>query len=302
MKRKRLKFHIGLRTVKTAVAVIIAMLIVDSYGATTSKLIFAMLGAMATVQPTFKESLESCMTQIIGVLFGALVGVILLTLHVPSLIAAGIGIILVITLYNAFGIRYSPGIPCLIVVTLCTTPDIQPFTYAVGRIWDSAIGLGVGMLINTLIFPYDNSQQIRATVKSLDQELIRFLENMFDGDDILPDADEMSLRIRNMERQLKIFENQKLILHMRRQKQDLEVFRRCEGKAKVLVARMEVLSRMEQPGRLTEENRKKLIECGADIRDERPLELLTEIDVVVNYHVRQILLLRQELLDALNGK
>ena len=302
MKRKRLKFHIGLRTVKTAVAVIIAMLIVDSYGATTSKLIFAMLGAMATVQPTFKESLESCMTQIIGVLFGALVGVILLTLHVPSLIAAGIGIILVITLYNAFGIRYSPGIPCLIVVTLCTTPDIQPFTYAVGRIWDSAIGLGVGMLINTLIFPYDNSQQIRATVKSLDQELIRFLENMFDGDDILPDADEMSLRIRNMERQLKIFENQKLILHMRRQKQDLEVFRRCEGKAKVLVARMEDLSRMEQPGRLTEENRKKLIECGADIRDERPLELLTEIDVVVNYHVRQILLLRQELLDALNGK
>lgn len=302
MNRKRFKLHIGLRTIKTAAAVIIAMIVVDSYGATTSKLIFAMLGAMAAVQPTFKESLESCMTQIIGVLFGALMGVLLLALHVPSLVATGIGIIMVISLYNAFGIRYSPGIPCLIVVTLCTTPDIQPFTYAVGRIWDSAIGLGIGMLINTLIFPYDNSQQIRATLKSLDQELIRFLENMFDGDDILPDADEMSRQIAGMERQLKIFSNQKLIMHMRRQQQELEIFRRCEGKAKVLVARMEVLSRMEHPGRLNEENRQKLIECGAVIQDERPLELLQEVDVVVNYHVRQILILRQELMDVLNDK
>lgn len=302
MNLKSFRLRIGLRTIKTAAAVIISMIIVDSYGATTSKLIFAMLGAMAAVQPTFKESLESCMTQIIGTLFGALMGVILLALNVPSLVATGIGIIMVITLYNAFGIHYSPGIPCLIVVTLCTTPDVRPFTYAVGRIWDSAIGLGIGMLINTLIFPYDNSQQIRKTLESLDRELIRFLENMFDGDDILPDAEEMSRQIASMERQLKIFSNQKLILHMRRQQEELEVFRRCEGRAKVLVARLEVLSRMEKPGILNEENRKKLLECGADIQDDRPLELLQEIDVVMNYHVRQILILRQELMDALNSR
>lgn len=301
MKNKFFRFRIGLRTIKTAVAVILSMIIVDSYGATTSKLIFAMLGAMAAVQPTFKESLESGMTQIIGTLFGALMGVVLLALKVPPLVATGIGIVMVITLYNAFGIHYAPGLPCLIVVTLCTTPDVQPFTYAVGRIWDSAIGLGVGMVINTLIFPYDNSQQIRSTLQSLDRELIRFLENMFDGDDILPDADEMSRQIASMERQLKIFSNQKLILHMRRQQQELEVFRRCEGKAKVLVARLEVLSRMEQPGILNGENRQRLLECGADIRDERPLELLQEIDVVMNYHVRQILIIRQDLMDALNS-
>ena len=301
MRNKSFRFRIGLRTIKTAVAVILSMIIVDSYGATTSKLIFAMLGAMAAVQPTFKESLESGMTQIIGTLFGALMGVVLLALKVPPLVATGIGIVMVITLYNAFGIHYAPGLPCLIVVTLCTTPDVQPFTYAVGRIWDSAIGLGVGMVINTLIFPYDNSQQIRSTMQSLDRELIRFLENMFDGDDILPDADEMSRQIASMELQLKIFSNQKLILHMRRQQQELEVFRRCEGKAKVLVARLEVLSRMEQPGILNGENRQRLLECGADIRDERPLELLQEIDVVMNYHVRQILIIRQDLMDALNS-
>ena len=284
---------------KTAVAVIIAMVLVDALGATTSKLIFAMLGAMAAVQTTFKASLESCLTQIVGVIFGALAGVALMALPIPGLMAAGIGIVLVITLYNALGIRFAPGLPCLIVVTLCTTPDIRPFTYAVGRIWDTAIGLGVGMLINSLVFPYDNSRQIRATLESLDRQVITFLEEMFDGDEVLPDADAMAKQIGALARQLEIFSDQRLLTHLSRQKRELEVFRTCESKARELLARMTVLSQVERPGRLNEENRRRLEKCGAVIRDQRPLDAVTERDVVTNYHVRQILTLRRELIQAL---
>lgn len=300
MPTKRPRIHIGLRTVKTAVAVIISMVIVDAYGATTSKIIFAMLGAMAAVQPTFKESLESCLTQIVGVLFGAAAGVLLLAFRLPPLVATGIGIVLTITLYNALRIRYSPGLACLIVVTLCTTEGIAPFTYAVTRIWDTAIGLGVGMAINTLIFPYDNSAQIRILVESLDQELIRFLENLFDGDDVIPDSAAMTRKIDDMARQLAIFSNQKLVLHLRRQKQELEQFRLCEGKARELLARMELISRAGRPGRLNDENRLRLKACGANIRDKRPYKNPQERDIVTNYHVRQILALRSELLEAIH--
>ena len=299
MRLKQLHIHIGLRTVKTIAAVIISMIVVNAYGATSSKLIFAMLGAMAAVQPTFRESVESCLAQIVGVLFGALAGVLLLTLPLHPLVATGIGMLLVITLYNGLRIRFSPSLPCLIVVMLCTTPDIQPMSYAFGRIWDTAIGLGVGMLINTLVFPYDNSRRIRSTAERLDRELIHFLEDMFDGDDILPAAGEMSHIIDDMARQLKIFSNQKLVLNLRRQRRQLEVFRICEGKARQLVAHMEVLSAMPQAGRLSEENRQRLIQCGADIRDPRKPEALTELDIVANYHVTQILSVRQDLLDAL---
>ncbi len=299
MLKKYFKIHIGLRTLKTALAVIIAMVIVDYYGTTSSKLIFAMLGAMASMMPTFKESLESCLTQIIGVLFGAVAGLMLNSLPFPDLAEAGIGIVLVITLYNALGIRFSPGLPCLVVVTLCTTPDIQAIPYALGRIWDSAIGLGTGMIINTLVFPYDNSNQIRATAESLERELIRFLEDMFDGDDELPDAKEMTKTINAMAHQLNTFSNQRLLMRLRRQKQELETFRLCEEKGRELLARMEVLSHMGRPGRLDAENRKRLAACGAEIRDQRPLDSVMERDVVTNYHIRQILTLRRELLDAL---
>lgn len=300
MKKNHLRVHVGLRTLKTAAAVIISMLIVNAYGSTSSKLIFAMLGAMAAVQPTFKESFESCLTQIIGVLFGAVAGVLLRFLPLPAMVICGIGIVLVITLYNTFHIKFSPTLPCLIVVILCTSTEIQPVAYAAGRIWDSAIGLTVGLVVNMLVFPYDNSYRIRETVRGLNKELIVFLEEMFDGDEVLPDAEKMVAKVDEMDRQLKIFANQKLFWHLRSQNRDIEKFRLCEGMARELVARMEVLSRMERPGRLNEENRHSLAASGANIRDQRPLDSVTERDVVTNYHVRQILRLRRELLEVLD--
>ena len=293
------RFRIGMRTFKTAAAVVISIVVVYFYGATPSKVIFAMLGAMATVLPTFKESLESCFSQILGVIFGALVGLLFQALDWHPLLSSGVGIIVVITLYNALKIRYSPTLACLIVVTISISPDVDPVSYAVTRIWDTAIGLTVGMLINTLVFPYDNSKQIRGLVASLDKEIIAFLEDMFDGDDELPDTEAMTKKINDMARMTGIFSNQRLVLHLKRQKEELEAFRTCEGKLRELLARMEVLSRMGHPGRLDEENRKSLAACGANIRDSRPLDSVLERDVVTNYHVRQILRLRRELLQVL---
>jgi uncharacterized membrane protein YgaE (UPF0421/DUF939 family) len=299
MKLNWSKVRIGLRTIKTAAAVVLSMILVNSYGFSTSKLIFAMLGAMAAVQPTFKESLESCLTQIVGVLFGALMGVLLLRMPIHPLMAAGIGIVLVIMLYNVLQIRFSPSLACLIVVTICTGQDIEPLTYSLERIWDTAIGLSVGMFINTLIFPYDNSRQIRSTMDTLDRELIDFLEDMFDGDDHMPDAEKMILTIEDMERQLEIFSNQKLFLHLRTQQRKLNMFRNCEGKARELLSRLIVLSRVEKPGILSEESRQLLRDCGAEIRDNRTLTNPTELDIVTNYHIRKILQLRDDLLSEL---
>ena len=208
MRLKYKKIHIGRRTIKTALAVIVSMMIVSAYGATTSKMIFAMLGAMGAMETSFQKSLEACLTQIIGMIFGVIAGVILLSLPIHWLVCVGIGIVFIITLYNVFQIRFSPSLPCLIIVTLCTTPDIQPFTYAIGRLWDTAIGLGVGMLINVLIFPYDNSLKIRSTLEYLEKEVIVFLEEMFDGDLDYPNTVKMTKIIDDMGSQLGIYSNQ----------------------------------------------------------------------------------------------
>ena len=266
------------------------------------------------MEPTFKGSVEACLTQIVGLVFGTIFGMLLLMLPIPHLLNAGIGIVLVITLYNTFRIRYSPALPCLIVVTMCTVTDIAPLEYAVGRLWASGIGLIVGLMINILVFPYDNSNKIRATMDYLDKELILFLEDMFDGDNHLPDTMKMSEMIEDMKKQLKIFSGQSFVLRKREKKRQLELFRTCVGKESQLIAHMEVLSRLSYPGRLNKENRDRLLKCGALIKDEGGLEPdqekedlkkeeksseQTELDIITNYHVGQLLLLRRELMDEL---
>lgn len=298
----RPRIHVGLRTVKTAAAIITAMVIVDLYGATSSRLIFAMLGAMAAVQPTFKESVETCLFQIIGVAMGALAGVVLLALPISHLTAVGVGVVGLIVLYNMLHITASPSLPCFILVMLCTDAEMAPIGYALGRIWDTAIGLGVGMLINMLVFPYDNSRQILDTMNGLDRDLLRFLEDMFDGDGRLPDADAMNGRISALEGQLSVFADQRLPLRLRRRRRELERYQACERKARELVSHLEVLSQLDRPGRLSRENRRRLNACGARITDGRELDSVMEKDVVTNFHVAQILTLRRELLDTLAGR
>ena len=289
-----------MRTVKSAVAVMIAMAVVYFYGVTTSRIIFAVLGAMEAMQPTIKASLRSCLTQVTGVISGALFGLFLNALGLHPLITTGIGIVMVISVYNALRIQFSPSLPCLIVVTICTTPDIAPFIYASGRIWDTLIGFAVGITINALVFPYDNRKQIRYTLESLDRELIRFLEDLFDGDGIPPDAKLMADKVSTMASQMTVFTNQKLIMQLKRQQEDIRSFEVCEKDARELLARMEILSHIGDPGRLSEENRQALMECGAVIKDTRPLIDPTEREIVVNYHVRQILRLRKDLTNELH--
>lgn len=293
------KIHIGRRTIKTVAAVVIAMLAAEYFGTTSSRLIFAMMGAMEAVRPTFKESVEAVLSQFIGIVVGALAAVLLHTLPIPDIVAAGIGILIVIVFYNMLKLPYSPSLACFIVVMVCTTSDVHPLLYALGRIWDSAIGLAVGMLINVLVFPYDNSKKFRQAVQNLDAELILFLEDIFDGDNSLPDADIMEKKLADIAYQLSIFANQVLPFHKARQKEKLKLFRMCEGRARRLVSHLEVLCAMEVPGQLNDENLAELREGGANIAEQPELSEWTDKDTITNYHVAQILALRKELLSIM---
>ena len=293
------KIHIGRRTIKTVAAVVIAMLVAEYFGTTSSRLIFAMMGAMEAVRPTFKESVEAVLSQFIGIVVGALAAVLLHTLPIPYIVSAGIGILIVIVFYNMLKLTYSPSLACFIVVMVCTTSDVNPLLYALGRIWDSAIGLGVGMLINLLVFPYDNSKKIRAAVQNLDAELILFLEDIFDGDNKLPDAEIMEKKLADIAYQLSIFANQVLPFHKARQKEKLKLFRMCEGRARRLVSHLEVLCAMDTPGQLNDENLAALRADGANIVEQPDLTEWTDKDTITNYHVAEILSLRKELLSII---
>ena len=208
----------------------------------------------------------------------------------------GIGVVVIVVIYNVLGIYYSPNLPCLVVVMGCMNAEVYPFEYAFGRLWDTAIGLAIGMLINVLVLPYDNSLKIRQTIEYLEKEVIEFLEDMFDGDKEYPDTEKMRKTIDDMAGQLGIYSKQWIPFHLKADKEKLEVFMKCESKSRELLAQMEVLHQMENPGCLDLDIRKRMEASGAEIRDQRRIVRYEEEDIITNYHVNKILDLREELI------
>lgn len=296
-----LNLPVGMRTIKTALAVVLALLIVEQYGASPAKVVFATIGAISAVGPTFTASLLACLTQICGVTVGVLLALLMLALQVHPMVAVGIGVILILAGYQYFHLKLVPVLPCLVLVNVCLNPEVEAVAYSVGRIWDTAIGLAIGMAVNTLIFPYDNSLKIRQTMEGLDRDLIEFLEDMFDGDDHLPETKDLEKKIDALEGQLALFADQRL-LRRKRQKRELKRLESCEDIAQALLTELITLRNMERLGCLNEENRQALRALGARVSDQCPLEGGTVENTVVNYHISQVLRLRQTLKDKLSQR
>ena len=109
----------------------------------------------------------------------------------------------------------------------------------------------------------------------------------------------MRKTIDEMASQLGIYSKQWLPFRVKNDQKKLEVFLQCESMARELLAQMEVLHHMKAPGRLDPDIRRRLEENGADIRDHRAILRYEEEDIITNYHVGQILDLRDKLMETI---
>lgn len=292
---------VGLRTLKTAAAVTASIVLVEQYGTSADELLFGVMGTFSAMEPTFKGSVRGCISQFMGVLMGVLLSLALRPLDVPGAVAAGIGIVLVMACYQILRLRSSPVLPCLILVTICTDPGLNAVVYGLERLWNTTLGMAAGMVINMIIFPYDNGKKLRQIMDSLDGDLIRFLEDMFDGDDHLPDPEGMERKLDTLEAGLTVFSDQRLLIHPRRHRRLIARYQSCEGTVRALLREVEVLHSIRNTGRLNRENRKALRALGANIPDARPDNRFSVEDLVINYHVARALELREQLKKELSG-
>ena len=67
---RKLHIPVGMRTVKTAIAVSISLLVIEHLGTSSAKIIFSVIGAMAAMDNSLKASLRNCVAQIGGVIIG----------------------------------------------------------------------------------------------------------------------------------------------------------------------------------------------------------------------------------------
>lgn len=177
MMRPRLP-GIGMRVVKTAASVLVCMLLFHGFtvlsgfvaadGSTLSRLllfllnrpnpIFACVAAVVAMQSTWDDSLEKGGARIWGTGIGGVFGLLFLWLDTLiwerrlNMLLAFIGIFVVT--YICLLLRHNTSVPIALVtflIILITVNEQEPYIYALNRILDTSIGIGVSLLVNLLL-------------------------------------------------------------------------------------------------------------------------------------------------------
>ncbi|MBQ1273996.1 MAG: aromatic acid exporter family protein [Cellulosilyticum sp.] len=154
--------NIGLRTLKTALAVFLCLLI------SPSEPFFACMTVIFCIQNTVNDSIQAALTRSLGTLLGGILGLIFLCLcryiqtlglsfYLTKLITyllISIGIIITIQCFNLLHRPSWIPIGCIVFLAVTTAnADKAPLFYTVNRVVETFFGSFIALLVNRFITP-----------------------------------------------------------------------------------------------------------------------------------------------------
>jgi uncharacterized membrane protein YgaE (UPF0421/DUF939 family) len=166
------EYTLGFRAIKTAIAVLISLII--SYLFQRPDGFYASIAAVICMRQTSDQTISTGLHRLLGTALGGGVGflalIILQNTAVPikeivHSILASACVLLIIYICNLINRKPSIEIGIVVLLGIILQPNylsegiINALSYVIYRICDTAIGIVVAMLINSLIFPKKEIQQ-----------------------------------------------------------------------------------------------------------------------------------------------
>lgn len=278
--------HIGLRTVKTGLAVALALFFADLRGSTS--LIFAAIGAISAMSRTVGDAFETCRTQLTGILLGAGFGALFVSLFSEfRYLGIGLGLMALILLCVRLRLQFAVPLSCIVFVSICVSPAGDAFQYGFNRLLDTTIGLATALVINVAIKPYNNSRRIADLLRQFHQSVPAFIEErVLHGR--YPDLSPLREQLDRISAELGIFEKQRLF-RMRGHDEQAVYLRGCERLAQSTWQELSALCAMDEKGHLSSENAIRLRDIGLHVPNGVCAMPQSTADVVGNYHLDNLL-------------
>ena len=143
------KYKIGMRTIKTGIAVAIGLFIAELLGLNSP--LFVGIGAISTMQASVSQSFVMGKNRIFATVMGALVAIIIEFLFPKNVIFLGLGIIIIIQILNILGWKNSVSLAAIVFIAISLSADVDIISSAFNRVLDTFIGIIVGVLVNYFI-------------------------------------------------------------------------------------------------------------------------------------------------------
>lgn len=171
---------IGLRTVKTGIAVGLTMVIAKALQIEYP--FFAIVAALIAVQPTVSDSWRVGLNRILGTFIGAIVGVILVSVFPANFVFLGIGTIVLITIMNRLGWNEAINIAAFVLIAIFLDVGVNHISYALHRLFDTFIGISVAVLVNYLIYPPTYDAKVLEGIRDISKNML--LMNLYILDNV----------------------------------------------------------------------------------------------------------------------
>lgn len=191
----RLQNIVGMRTIKTGIAVMLCC-ILTSFA--VDNMFYCATACVVTMQDTIKTSFKMGSQRVFGTFIGGLVGFLLVLISPANPILCGIGIMVVIKCCEIFKLSSLVVSSVTFFSLYLGYINSTPLTYSIQRIIDTSIGVIMGLIINYSVARpnyYDNTMNEFKKIKSLCKES---LMNIVIGD--------KDLKVNDIENRIKLSE------------------------------------------------------------------------------------------------
>lgn len=151
------RYRVGLRNIKTAIAVGISLLVFQLLGISDG--IQASITAIICMKSSLQNSIQTGVERILGTIFGAVLGMVMLLILLKSnpwlaFPLAIVGVVLIIYLCNIFKIQNSIVISLVVFLMILIGEKSQPpLVYGTMRLLETIFGIVTAYFVNRFIDP-----------------------------------------------------------------------------------------------------------------------------------------------------
>ena len=201
-------FHkIGLRTLKTGLAVTLSILVANALDLQYP--FYAAIAAIISMDVTAINSVKMGRNRLLGTFIGAVVGTVLSYIDRGNPFLCGLGVIIATTLCNTFKLKGSVTISGVVLCAIMVLIDKSPIFYTTNRIFDTLVGVCIAVLVNCLIFPYNNARHLDDIVVDLWDQSDKLMNAINSGKEV--DLAKVHKDMNKIKKELDLYESEIIV-------------------------------------------------------------------------------------------
>ena len=199
---------IGLRTIKTAIAVTICVILANIFDLEYP--FFMGMTAIISMDKTMTNSLKMGRNRVFGTFLGACIGILLSYVDRGNALLCGVGVIILIQLCNYFKLQGAITIGGIVMIAIMVHTDKTPMYFGYYRTLHTLIGASVSFIVNMSIFPYSTIERLNDTFDDLWIEIYNIIDSLKNYQLVAIDAFDDKLKV--AEREINLY-RQEIILN-----------------------------------------------------------------------------------------